>query len=266
MHTLLVAALHWDPQIRGALIVITAFAILPGSVFLLLSTNVGARLGVLLATTGLFGWLTVLAATWVVFGIGDKGAEPSWKAKEIITGPLAVATTPVMRAFPNGWRQLKEGDSKLADATAASDRVLSSVAANAPPKPGEEPKPPKILEQFPSPFKQTTEYVFFAGYTKGGDNEVFTIGRHKFFFGHSPHYTVIQVKAAIPQPEGTVGKPLIDDRAATVSVLQVRDLGNVRWPSTIIMVMSALIFGICCRVLHRRDKEIMRLRAQAATA
>ena len=60
----LLAALAWDPQIRGALIVVTAFVILPGSVYLLLATNTGAKLGFLLAAAGFFGWMAVMG--WVM--------------------------------------------------------------------------------------------------------------------------------------------------------------------------------------------------------
>ena len=43
------AAVSWDPQLRGALILLIGIVILPGSVLLLLSTNLGMRLGILMA-------------------------------------------------------------------------------------------------------------------------------------------------------------------------------------------------------------------------
>ena len=267
MHVAVVAALHWDPQIRGALIALTAFAILPGSVFMLLSTNVGSRLGFVLAATGLTGWLTVLAGVWMVFGIGYVGSTPTWKPQEIITGGVVVATTPVMQSFPKGWKLLPKGDPHAADAQAAADRVLSSTAANAPLRPGEEPKPDPILKRFPSPFKNTTDYVPLDAYTRGGDNQLFTIGRHKFYLFHSPHYTVVQVKPAITKNEATSSAAAeADFTKPTVSVIQLRDLGNVRFPSAMLMVASGIIFGICCWFLHERDKEILRLRSVAAPA
>ena len=86
MEHALVAALQWDPHIRGALIVLTAFLILPGSVYLLLATNMGARLGFLLAVTGLTGWLFLMGIIWTVYGIGLKGRAPEWVTKELVTG------------------------------------------------------------------------------------------------------------------------------------------------------------------------------------
>ena len=73
----LVAALSWNPQVRGALYVLIAVVILPGSSYLLLSTNVGARLGFQLAAAGLCAWMVVLGLVWWVYGIGLKGPARS---------------------------------------------------------------------------------------------------------------------------------------------------------------------------------------------
>lgn len=268
MHLAMVAALHWDPQIRGALIVLTAIAILPGSVFMLLSTNVGGKLGFVLALTGLTGWLTVLAAVWMIFGIGYVGDPPTWKPKEIITGDLVQQSTlPVLRDFPKGWTKLPKGDPHAADAQSAADRVLASSAANTPLRPGEEAKPDPILKRFPSPFKKPTDYVPLDVYTIGGDNQLFTIHHHKFYLRHSPHWTVVQVKAAIVHndPESSAAAEP-DFTKPTISVVQLRNLGNVRLPSGMLMLSSGIIFGLCCFRLHERDKEILRLRAAPAPA
>ena len=47
IHT--VAGIGWEPEIRGLLTVVLGFAILGGSVWLLLVTNTGTRLGSLIA-------------------------------------------------------------------------------------------------------------------------------------------------------------------------------------------------------------------------
>ena len=44
-----VLAIGWEPELRGILIVIIAVAVLNGSIYLLLGTNLGARLGFLVA-------------------------------------------------------------------------------------------------------------------------------------------------------------------------------------------------------------------------
>ena len=45
IHSGLMAGITWDPFIRGVLIVIVAVVLLPGSVYLVLATDTGARLG-----------------------------------------------------------------------------------------------------------------------------------------------------------------------------------------------------------------------------
>ena len=54
----LLASIAWDPGFRGVLTVVVAVLVLPGSIYLLLGTNLGTRLGFLIALTGLFGWPT----------------------------------------------------------------------------------------------------------------------------------------------------------------------------------------------------------------
>ncbi|MTA78874.1 MAG: hypothetical protein F2520_11505, partial [Actinobacteria bacterium] len=63
-HLQILAGIAFNPGIRGILVVGVGVAVLMGSVWLLLASNVGARLGMLLSLTGLFGWLTILTLTW----------------------------------------------------------------------------------------------------------------------------------------------------------------------------------------------------------
>jgi hypothetical protein len=261
----LLAALQWDPHIRGALIVITAALILPGSVYMLLATNTGARLGLLLAVTGLTGWLFLMGAIWTVYGIGLKGRTPEWVAKEVVTGQVSQSTLDVMDSFPDKWNKLEAGDKVLADAQAAADQVLAPSAAPASAHGGASaPEEP----EFESPFKTNADYVVKeVGYDIGGDNELFTIGGHKFYFRHSPHWAVVQVQPALKQtvPPGQVVKPVPDPSQPVTTVIMLRDLGSVRLPPFLVTLASGLFFFICCFVLHQRDKEIMQAKAAASS-
>ncbi len=84
-HLTLFAGLSWDPAIKGILVVTIAVAILMGSVYLIVATNVGSRLGMLLALAGLFGWLSIMTLYWWIQppGIGPSGKAPSWIVEEI---------------------------------------------------------------------------------------------------------------------------------------------------------------------------------------
>ena len=256
----LLAGITWDPQIRGAAILIAAILILPGSVYLLLATNLGARIGFLVAIAGLTGWMAVMAIIWMVYGIGLKGREPSWKAKEVITGDISASTVSALSDFPDGWKLLPPESSELADAQAAVDKLI--VKPSGPPKHGES-GPDPLTQKFPPIFSSTEEYVRVAGYRTGGDNELFKIGNHKVFFRHSPHWDVVQVRKVLEQPDlgGSPPRPVADVRQPVISIVMVRDLGSVRFPPFVIALSSGLIFAIVCNVLHRRDKEIWAKRA-----
>jgi hypothetical protein len=277
----LVAALAWDPQIRGALIVVTAFCILPGSVYLLLATNVGAKLGFLLAAAGLTGWIAVMGWIWVVYGIGIKGDPPTWHVQEVITGDVADrGTTAEAADFPGGWRKLKTGDPILGDATASADKVLAPVTST---KEGE------AASTVQPVFENLTDYVQVAGYAKGGENYWIPGGglatetsignagtnvasklweRLKRGPFHSPHYAVIQVAPIIKQATiaGAPPAPAPDPSKPVVSVVMERDLGNLRFPSLMVAISMSIVFALVANALHRRDKEIMAARAGAPAA
>lgn len=76
---LIISGIGWEPEIRGLLTVVLASAVLIGSVWLLLVTNTGIRLGSLVTLAGFFAWFTIMAGTWWLFGIGYSGDAPSWQ-------------------------------------------------------------------------------------------------------------------------------------------------------------------------------------------
>ncbi|MGH9177861.1 MAG: hypothetical protein ACRD0N_04830 [Acidimicrobiales bacterium] len=258
----LLAAISWDPQIRGFAIFIAAIVLLPGSVFLLLATNLGAKMGLVVAITGLAGWMTIMAATWMVFGIGLKGREAEWKALEMVTGPTSQSLLNVMQEFPAGkWQELHTGDAELADAQAAADKVLAPASAEEGAGgghgEGSEPEPDPVTERFDSPFSRTEDYVLLDGYKYGGENYFFTLR-------HRPHYVAVRVKPALFEENPGGFKPQPDFTQPTSTVVLIRDLGSLRFPPFMVMMASGLIFGVCCWNLHQRDKEIWAARAAPA--
>jgi hypothetical protein len=89
------AGIAWDPHIRGALTVVVGVAILLGSIYLLLGTNMGARLGLLVSLAGLAGWMVILTLIWVIAppGIGPRGDNATWVPVEIfVDGPESPRT------------------------------------------------------------------------------------------------------------------------------------------------------------------------------
>jgi hypothetical protein len=273
----LLGVLSWDPQIRGALIVLLAFVILCGSVYLLLATNMGAKVGMLLAVAGLSGWLVLLNIIWLIGPLGTgpigyKGSAATWVPKEIVEGNLLqhsgfgpVAGTPgkPKTQFPNGWKLLAPGSALDSSASPAADTALIPPAAGANP-----------TSVFAPPFTTTQDYVDVAAYSKGGHNYLFNffgykvywrIRNHPIYFKHQPTYVIIRVQpvvatttlagAATTLPAQDVTQPLY-------SVVLERNVGSLRLPPVYIGFASFIIFGLSIEYLHHRDKEIARLKAE----
>jgi hypothetical protein len=99
--------------VKGLLVVVTAFVLLPGSVYMLLAVNFGALKGYLIAATAFFGFLILLSATWL-FGLpgttpltGPKGTAPTFKSFTL--DDPAASRFDSVRSFQgsagNGWQQ-----------------------------------------------------------------------------------------------------------------------------------------------------------------
>lgn len=241
----LVAALSWNPQIKGGLIIFGSILILCGSVYLLLGTNTGARVGFLLAAAGLMGWMVIMGAVWTAYGIGLTGRLPAWKVQTVVRGDASRATQTVLRGFPNEWRAIELDDPESAEAQAAADHALAP-----PPDTGER-----------GVFTSSSDYAPVAAYAKGGEDYFFTLR-------HRPHYFLTQVRAVRRAPaapgEAPASEP--DPNAPVVSVLMVRDLGSLRQPPAVVLVSSTVLFVLLVWVLHVRDKEIARRAEEPADA
>ena len=232
----IVGALTWEPQIKGALYVVLSVLILCGSAYLLLSTNMGARLGFQLAAAGLFGFLATIGIIWWVYGIGPKGPEPKWDATGVVNGDLARSRNDALERFPRGWKKLEISDPAVSDALPVVDSQVVSA-------PGQR-----------RVFASSSDYVPIAAYKKGGDTfGPFGLDFRPFDVFHTPHYLVIQVQKAGPPVVGQPARP--DPGAQPVAVVLLRDLGAKRLNPAIFALSSMAIFLLLCYQLHTRDKE-----------
>ena len=105
---------------KGLLVVLTGFILLPGSVYMLLAANFGALKGSLIAATAFFGFLIMLSAVWL-FGIpgttpltGPKGTQPTFNFFTL-NDPQA-GTYDSVRDFQgdagNGWQAAPAGEAQ----------------------------------------------------------------------------------------------------------------------------------------------------------
>src|SRR4029077_2087691 len=79
----------WNPTILGVLVTLSAIGLFCVSVYLLLATNLGARLGFLVAAAGLSGFMVLLSCLWLTTASPLntlKGRVPTWKAVESLKG------------------------------------------------------------------------------------------------------------------------------------------------------------------------------------
>jgi hypothetical protein len=243
----LLAAITWDPQIRGFLIFLTIFVALPGSVFLLLATNVGSRLGFLLAVAGLSGWLMLLGLMWTVTpsATGPKGRDPAWRVKGVVTGQLGVATPePLGAHFPVGWNKLAEGDRQAAEVATAAGEFFVGDQGTA------------------FGYSGPSDYIVGSSYNKGGERKgpFGILNFRPFNVFHKPHYAALVVRPAVKQeaqPGQAPPTPKIDTSKPGQTVLLERDLGTRRLPVFLVAVGAGIVFAMSLLALHRRDKAAM---------
>jgi hypothetical protein len=288
LHTL--AGIAWDPQIRGFLATLVGVVVLLGSVYLLLLTNVGARLGFLIAASAVFGWMTIMGGVWWVYGtIGMLGEAPHWEVVEVVypgtedagleeartldTSGLPPAEElndlapdeleeirPELEADLDGWLLLPESNRAFGEAKAAVDEYFAENEDVTLEIGGE---------------AGASSYISTYSFERGGkerlDDDPSRIDRlvNKFKttfieLTHPPRYAIIQVHPVIEQeaaPGEAPPTPEPDPDKPVVSVIMQRDLGDVRFPGAMLTIFSGIVFAVLCVQLHRRDQRVREVRA-----
>ncbi len=244
--------LAWDPQIRAILVVALAVVVLPGSIYMILGTNLGARLGFLVAMAGVFGWMTIMAIIWAVYGIGYVGDSPSWELREVVRSddPHELGSAQLQAAHDlSDWNELPADDPKRGEAQAAASAGI-------------------VGDDAPIPtFEADSDYIVIDAFDIGGRTRSWF--DKNVPFRHPPHYAIVQAQQVkeVDVPFGETPPPAEPDESAPViSVILERDLGDKRLPPVLVAIGSAIIFGVTCNVLHRRDKAVMAARLAAAAS
>ena len=259
-------AVGWEPWLRGVLVTIIMVAVLCGSTYIILATNLGGRLGFLVALSGLAGWMFIMGAIWWAYGQGLKGDEPSWQpvaGSTVIRDPgrldeVGILDTsfestgdPVEDAATVQELLQTDGWAKLDPALPSFQQAGSSGSV--------------MLEE--SGAFEAGQFAVVAVYDRGG--EAFPkFGPVDFAaFWHNPYYAVVEVAPLVPQraePGRAPARPIIDTSRSHEYVYMIRDLGNKRVPSAIVCISSLVIFLITVWLLHRRDHFVVRNRAAKA--
>jgi hypothetical protein len=226
----------WYPTILGVLVVVAGIALFCGSIYVLLGTNLGARLGFLVAFTGLMGFMVILTLLWCTTASPLntlKGRIPKWEVKQVVTD-LDKAKIAEARSIQKAQYHIKSTDPEAANVKAAVDAVLvpKEDTPTAPLGPHD--------NDFAIPeFSDVTKYLISDTYEIGGSRPRFW----KLQFTHRPEYAVAKFceVAAAPEDRPSVLPPLPPECAPggkTGYVVLSRNLGSLRVPP-----FSAILFS-----------------------
>jgi hypothetical protein len=259
-------AINWEPELRGILTVMIGATVWMGSVYLLLGTNVGARLGFIVAATGLFGWMALMGTVWWIYGIGLQGDLPSWQQVEgstviqevdllyqagVLDEPIGVtaAAPPALAAgavrdqiIDQGWTEVESSAPEFGQAQASAAVFLEEEGA-----------------LVPGEYAVTAVYEVDppdeSAWPKLGSNGEFD----QIAFFHKPYYTLVEVAPFEPlltEPGRAPIAPEIDNSRQRQYVYMIRDLGSLRQPAAYITIGSTIAFLAFCWLLHRRDRFV----------
>lgn len=239
----------WYPTILGVLVVIAAVVLFIGSVYVLLGTNLGARLGFLVAFTGLTGFMVILSLLWCTTASPLntlKGRIPEWKVQEVITSPEKSKSADV-----HGIRQ-KANIAAVTEASnvkAAVDAALVTKVST------------PSIEYTPNDnryakFNVVTDYMVLQTWEIGGSSPQFWKGE----FSHTPEYAVVQF-CQVDEVEQPFGLPPLPPECSNSAdavngyVVLTRDLGSLRVPPFVAFGMSVILFGLGLLCLHWRERD-----------
>lgn len=199
-----------------------------------------------------------MAIIWAVYGIGLKGAEPSWQPgapitivkdgalldrAEVLDAPVDIGGLDATAAaekvssslVENGWTILDEADPRRGQAVAAADDII----------------------QVKSGEYAAGEYVAVNVYDKGGERYPKINESLDFFaFFHKPRYAIVEIAPLIEQrtePGRAPARPQVDTTRPHNYVVMIRDLGSERQPALLIAFGSGIIFFLLAWSLHRRE-------------
>jgi hypothetical protein len=255
-----ILAIGWEPELRGILVTIIGVAVLIGSIYLVLGTNLGARLGFLVALCGLSAWMALMGAAWAIYGIGLQGPLGSWKAVEgrtvlqdtaalnqagVLGEPVEV---PDETSYPEesalvaeqlvneGWQQLDTSSPAAGQAGASAGEFLEETGAF-----------------------EAGEFQVTNVFDVGGDRYPMIGDFDLLAFWHEPRYALVEV-APIEQTRDESGRAApssqIDDSQQRQYVYMIRDLGARRQPAFVLTAGASIIFLTLCWLLHQRDARV----------
>ncbi|HVW31711.1 MAG TPA: hypothetical protein VHL53_04145 [Acidimicrobiia bacterium] len=227
-------------KLRGYFIVVFAVGLFCGSIYLLLSTNVGARLGFLIAFASLTGFLMILGLIWFTNLTplnALHGDPPHWVVKEVVADPG--------QATEAEARQIEQQGAPVG--SAAQGEIKATVDSELTAEGGKFQK-----------YQNAADYVVVNAVEQGGGGES--------FFRHRPLYAMMAVQAA-KQVETLPGAappvPAADPSKPINYVFLERNLGAMRQPPLVMSTAFGILFILSIYVMHNMERAEQRAKAAA---
>jgi hypothetical protein len=224
-------------KLRGYFIVVFAVGLFCGSIYMVLATNLGSRMGFLVAFASFSGFLMLLGLIWFTNLTplnALHGEAPHWVVKEIVDNP-AQAKTAKARDIQ------KEG---IPLDTAAQGEIKATVDG-------------AVTSEGPFKiFNNATDYVVVNAEKVGGGNES--------FFRHRPEYGVMAIQGAKTVealPGGAPPPPAADPSKPAHYVVLERNLGAMRQPPLIMSTAFGILFALSIYVMHTMERAEQRAKA-----
>src|SRR5713226_4304831 len=266
MHLTLAAELTnknlWYPTILGVLVVVAGIGLFCGSVYLLLGTNLGARLGFLVAFTGLAGFMVVLSSLWCITASPLntlKGRIPQWKVQQVVTD-IKKAANPAVRNIDTKAHIAET--TEASNVKAAVDAALVTKVAT--PTLAVRPEDNRFAK-----FLDVTKYEVLQTWEIRGSKPQFWKGQ----FTHTPQIAVVEFCETVDTSQSQpFGLPPLPPECSTAQgaqkgyVVLERDLGSLRVPPFVAFCMASILFVLGLLALHWREKDEMALEAEKAAA
>ncbi|MFN8015727.1 MAG: hypothetical protein U0R17_03850 [Acidimicrobiia bacterium] len=237
----------WYPLMIGWIVVLAGIGMFFGSTYLLLSTNLGSRLGFLVVGSIVSGFIVILSLLWLTTATPlnvFKGRQEAWKAVGIVQD--------VKSSNIEAVKTIKEKGSKLtsteyANVKAAADTLLAA------PKEGEvaPEKPESIANDLP----KSTVIV----------NDIYEVGGSEpnplhFEFRHTPKYAAAYYCQLDKEKFDTAFRSTCDKsdeaKANSKVLLLEKDLGSLRQPPLFLFLGSSVLFAIFLLSMHWREKDL----------
>jgi hypothetical protein len=241
----------WDPTILGVLVVASAIGLFCGSVYLLLATNMGARLGFLVAAACVTGFMVLLSALWITTATplnSPRGRLAHWEVVEVV-GDLSESERAEIRTISQEGEPVN--GEQLANLRPAVEAGLVVAAAE-----GEEEPPEQPFARFQRAADFLTDFEGADSFVRGGGS--------KNVLWHHPRLAAVQfctTKRVELEPGQAPPPPACDPLVTPQFAVLEYDYGSLRQVPWVYFAVSLLLFGLSLLGLHWYEKDTRARRA-----